>query len=274
MADDDQISEAGRKARFERWEELGLDRVKADLLSGGHRLVGGPRTVRELAWEWVRMKEAEQQQTPAPAQQKAELLTLKPTLWGMGIDLKELWRRIRGFVIVAKGRGSASAIFNPRERQDRKRKWYSSEDIFKLADPNLMKDAIVAEEEIQQVVKRIREVQQEREALRIRPPFGSGPISIESEGLEVLRESAREASARNSALQEVREKARMRALQDIYEKLKTGKLVARGYVSPVDSNSKEVEIPAGHWKLIRFNSTYTEASNNDIKYVGIEVARS
>ena len=66
----------------------------------------------------------------------------------------------------------------------------------------------------------------------------------------------------------------MRALQDIYEKLRVGKLIARGYVSPVDSSSKEVEIPAEHWRLIRFNSTYTEASNSEIKYVGIEVARS
>ena len=58
MATDDEISEAGRKARFERWEQLGLDRVKNDLLSGGHRLVGGPPSVQKLAWEWVRMKEA------------------------------------------------------------------------------------------------------------------------------------------------------------------------------------------------------------------------
>jgi hypothetical protein len=37
----DEISEPGRQARFKRWEEFGLDRVKADLLSGGHQLVGG-----------------------------------------------------------------------------------------------------------------------------------------------------------------------------------------------------------------------------------------
>ena len=55
---DDQISEAGRKARFELWERLGLDQVKHDLLNGGYRVVGGPPQVLDLAWQWVRMKEA------------------------------------------------------------------------------------------------------------------------------------------------------------------------------------------------------------------------
>jgi hypothetical protein len=31
-----------------------------------------------------------------PSSKKERLLILKPTLWGMGIDLRELWRRIRG----------------------------------------------------------------------------------------------------------------------------------------------------------------------------------
>ncbi len=53
-----QISEESRKARFERWESFGL--VKHGLLNGGHSLVGGSPQVRELAWDWVRMKEAEQ----------------------------------------------------------------------------------------------------------------------------------------------------------------------------------------------------------------------
>jgi hypothetical protein len=84
------ISEEGRRQRFERGETLGLDQVKNDLLNGGHRVVGGPPEVRQLAWEWVRMKEAEQ---ATAGQRPGEILTLKPTFWGMGNDLKALWRR-------------------------------------------------------------------------------------------------------------------------------------------------------------------------------------
>jgi predicted nucleotide-binding protein len=54
-----EISQEGRKARFEMWEKLGVDRVKADLINGGHQLIGGPPQVTELAWEWVRLKESE-----------------------------------------------------------------------------------------------------------------------------------------------------------------------------------------------------------------------
>jgi hypothetical protein len=47
-----------QSARFERWEKLGLDRVKNDLMTtGGIRDVGGPQEVRDLAWKWVQMKE-------------------------------------------------------------------------------------------------------------------------------------------------------------------------------------------------------------------------
>jgi hypothetical protein len=92
---EDEISAHGKNARFARWDEIGLDRVKADLLSGGHQLIGGPPSVRNLAWEWVWAKEAEQAKISAAVHAKpaAELLALKPTLWGLGIDLKEAGRR-------------------------------------------------------------------------------------------------------------------------------------------------------------------------------------
>ena len=47
-----------RLARYEKWEKLGVYRVKSDLEhTGGIRDVGGTPDVKEMAWEWVRMKE-------------------------------------------------------------------------------------------------------------------------------------------------------------------------------------------------------------------------
>ena len=57
------ISTEGEKlltqnARYEKWERLGVDRVKADLTATrGIRDVGGTPDVKEMALEWVRMKE-------------------------------------------------------------------------------------------------------------------------------------------------------------------------------------------------------------------------
>jgi hypothetical protein len=37
-----EVNEAGRHARFERWEKFGLERVKVELANGGYDFVGGP----------------------------------------------------------------------------------------------------------------------------------------------------------------------------------------------------------------------------------------
>jgi hypothetical protein len=55
--------------RFEEWEKLGVERVKNDLLTGGTRVVGGTLETQDLAWQWVRMKEA--QPTSIPRKQAA-----------------------------------------------------------------------------------------------------------------------------------------------------------------------------------------------------------
>jgi hypothetical protein len=58
--------------RFERWEKLGLDRVKSDLTqTGGVIEIGGPQEVRDLAWQWVKMKEA---QSAAPERQHLTII--------------------------------------------------------------------------------------------------------------------------------------------------------------------------------------------------------
>jgi hypothetical protein len=152
------------------------------------------------------------------------------------------------------------------------RKWYSSHDIFQLADTKLMEGAVSTEEEIHQLSLRIMDLQEQRANYRV--PFGSAPVASESEGMAALTAAVREAHAQSSALLEQRERARQRALGDIIEKLKSGKLIARGYISPAGANSKQIEIPAGHWKLVRFNGDYTEAANNNVRYVGLEIARS
>jgi hypothetical protein len=47
-----------QNARYEKWERIGVERVKADLTAtGGIREVGGGPGVADMAWEWVRMKE-------------------------------------------------------------------------------------------------------------------------------------------------------------------------------------------------------------------------
>jgi hypothetical protein len=85
-----------QNARFEHWENLGLNRVKSDLMTtGGIRDVGGPQEVRDLAWKWVKMKEDQAKTHESAGELKliaesrlAELRKLVPT----GFDFKKLIR--------------------------------------------------------------------------------------------------------------------------------------------------------------------------------------
>jgi len=97
--------------RVAEWERYGVDVIDADLRNNRppHYVVGPPGTGVQ-AWRWVKYKRAQDQakaerdalkreqraRERADAerrdqQKKPEVLTLKPTLWGFGIDLKAAW---------------------------------------------------------------------------------------------------------------------------------------------------------------------------------------
>jgi hypothetical protein len=67
MSDDPHSHGARRMALFAQLEKYGLEAVRMDLTNGGFRLVGGPIETRDLAWEWVRQKEKEQESRRAGA---------------------------------------------------------------------------------------------------------------------------------------------------------------------------------------------------------------
>jgi hypothetical protein len=49
MSDHPEISEKGQQERFARWEEIGVDRIKHDLLNGTYQALEGTPQGRELA---------------------------------------------------------------------------------------------------------------------------------------------------------------------------------------------------------------------------------
>jgi hypothetical protein len=87
-----------------------------------------------------------------------------------------------------------------------------------------------------------------------------------------------EAAIKERALREAQATARARALEDVYEKLINGTLIAKGFRHPIRSTTMEREIPAAHWRIIRFNGDFTEARSQNaslgIQYSGITVARA
>ena len=99
------MDEAKRKRRIERFEQLGEETVRADMATGGHRYIGGPPEVRQLALDWLAEKERQRQKTdvvPRASDNAAsseephvtDSLVLQPNFFGVGIDLKKLWRAL------------------------------------------------------------------------------------------------------------------------------------------------------------------------------------
>jgi hypothetical protein len=151
--------------------------------------------------------------------------------------------------------------------RSKRRIWYSSFGIFKFVDPKLI---AAADTEIQVLADQILALQKERSELGLQP---DGSIDIDSVALERLSASVREASAKQSAAYELREKALRNATGGIYEKLKSGELIAKGFKDPLGLNPRETEIPAAYWKFLTFSGDYKEAAGKGIKYTAIEIAR-
>ena len=79
--------------RRKRWEEIGLDVIRDDLARGGHVWGGGTTEVRRQMREWA----AEQDEIEADsiADSVTDATILQPNIFGLGLDLKKLWKNFR-----------------------------------------------------------------------------------------------------------------------------------------------------------------------------------
>jgi hypothetical protein len=152
------------------------------------------------------------------------------------------------------------------------KKWLCSYDIFEFADQKLMRAARKAEADNERIEREYQAIEERRKELfKTTPRDASGaPIS---EAFEALKESVAQSWTRLQAQKNVQSASRARALEDIYEKLRCGELIARGFHDPV-GNRGEIDIPSAEWRLLRFNGDYTNAAGSGLRYIGITIARA
>ena len=94
------MDELKRKRRIEHFEKLGEETVRADMATGGYRHIGGSPEVRKLAREWLAGKERQRQKAahPSTSDNVTGPLILQPNFFGLGIDLKKVWRKVTQWV--------------------------------------------------------------------------------------------------------------------------------------------------------------------------------
>jgi hypothetical protein len=153
------------------------------------------------------------------------------------------------------------------------REWVSSYNVFVLADPSLAKKVADAE---QQVAKLAQHMSAEERLLFQLDDQGNALVLLQPVAATKLRIIANRTavSLQMIAMRQQLDAARAKALDDIYAKLKSRKLVARGFLHPIRQHVMELEIPAAHWRIIRLTGDYTQAQGQGIKYSGIAITRS
>ena len=160
--------------------------------------------------------------------------------------------------------------------QSDNRQWLSSYKIFDLADPALLQKAVHLQSQLQSLEKEIST--NDAEQLSLKPKDAMAALEAMNNpipALEILKKNASDLYNRNRIAAANHRAAFGEVLEDIYEQLAAGKLIAKGFLVPVETDSSEIEIPAAHWRLIRFHAAgYTQAEGQGIKYVGVTVARA
>jgi hypothetical protein len=195
--------------------------------------------------------------------------------WGPSIVLTAL-----GFYLFHRTKRVPLPKEMPRERAQTtippdKRQWLSGYEIWKLADANVLKAAENFEAEARKTQQEIARVENERREFMNRGSTFSGVAGLSelaSPAMQEIERRAAEARTKYSATEQQLIAANARIVENLYERLASGKLIAKGFRHPVGSNPDYTEIPPDEWRILRFAVGNKEAEGQGIKYVGISVA--
>jgi len=155
------------------------------------------------------------------------------------------------------------------------REWLSGYEIWRLADPEMLKIADNFEVEVRRTLQDVAEIENERRALQGGlSRFDLAALNATpSPAMEALQQSALEAAQRNYAVERQLMATNEKITENIYGKLASGELIAKGFHHPLGNNRDYVEIPSHEWNILRFKVGNKEAEGQGIKYVGITVAK-
>jgi len=75
------VNDEQKERRYARWEEIGEDAIRADMETGGYRLVGGSPEVRRLTQQWLNEKQQAREARQEKHQDKQEKRESRRFFW-------------------------------------------------------------------------------------------------------------------------------------------------------------------------------------------------
>ena len=148
--------------------------------------------------------------------------------------------------------------------------WKSSDSVLDLTEPRHLVERQQMLVQLADVERRIAELESEIQA------GASDQISALQRLLSPppdLEKKKRELKAEAAGRYRRQEVLYRLLIDDLYDKLRRGELVAQGFLLPVEKDSQVSDIPAERWRFLSLSPDFTKASGENLNYAGIAIAK-
>lgn len=139
--------------------------------------------------------------------------------------------------------------------------WKASDSVLELAAPSKINDRREQLSKIAELDAQLAEIAQ--------------LIELDGSNISTKRIKKRDNLMRfKDSTRQVERVLYLSLIQDIYEGLRSGTLIGRGFLLPVGKEDGVVNIPSNRWMFLRLNDDFTKASGENLTYAGLQIARA
>jgi hypothetical protein len=156
------------------------------------------------------------------------------------------------------------------------RQWLYSYDMYNLADRELALLATTESEKFGELDQEFENLNYQLMAMSSAKglTLAAGIAIPETKDIVQIRERMNVVLRQREEQRHKRNQSSLRVVDDLYEKLRNGAIIAKGCLAPVSNNAEEIPIPSWQWRFLRLNNTLTEASGENITYKAVTAARA
>jgi hypothetical protein len=151
--------------------------------------------------------------------------------------------------------------------------WKSSYDVLDLANASKMivwreatSKLFDMDEHIYDLQARMNSLEEQRALAPLEKLTDSASIAeLTAKKVRLMEEQRQESRANDALYHDI--------VSELHKKLRSGELVAQGFLMPVSKDSPD-PIPATLWRILKLDSDFMKAQGENKYYVGVEIAKA